>query len=43
VIILIKIVRTYNFEMADQKKIEIQPEVILRPKGGIKIKFTKAN
>jgi cytochrome P450 len=43
VIILIKIVRTYNFELADQKKIEIQPEVILRPKGGIKIKFTKAN
>jgi cytochrome P450 len=40
-IILIKIIRTYDFELAVEKKVEIQPEVILRPKGGIRIKFNK--
>jgi cytochrome P450 len=40
-LILIKIVRTYDFELAVKNEVEIQPEVILRPKGGIHLIFTK--
>lgn len=41
-LILVTLLQKYNFELA-QEKVEMGPMIILRPKGGIQMKFTKIN
>jgi hypothetical protein len=37
------LLRTYDFQLAPGQMIEARPMVILRPKHGIRMLFTKAN
>ncbi|MCY7423176.1 MAG: cytochrome P450 [Chitinophagaceae bacterium] len=42
-LILTNIIRNYDIKLVPDEAVEIEPMLILRPKGGIKIKFSKRN
>jgi cytochrome P450 len=41
ILILVSLLKRYNFELAEDKNIDIQSMLILRPKDGIKMRLTK--